>query len=99
LASKILGINDYIYIINFSMNLWFPNLNLPVPFYPKSWGWYLDPSSTISSPELDGMANDIFVHIADCIGTQPQVGTREGRGSGKNAPLTNQLVAKNEPSL
>lgn len=23
---------------------------------------------------LDGMANDIFVHIADCIGTQPQVG-------------------------
>ena len=45
---------------------------------PKKLGWYLDPSSTISSPELDGMANDIFVHIADCIGTQPQVGTRAG---------------------
>ena len=35
----------------------------------QPWWQRLDPGPL---PQLDGMATDIFVHIADCVGSQPQ---------------------------
>lgn len=46
---------------------------------------YVVPRFVFSSAlaQLDGMAADIFVHIADCIGTQPQArGSRFGTSLG-----------------
>ena len=67
-----------VYIIHLQLICGFPIRIYLVHFTKQPGMAFGSIQHRIACPKLDGMANDIFVHIADCIGTQPQVGSREG---------------------